>query len=73
MVREHERPLVQGGPPLGSAPGYGDVTEDVVGEQGTESSCRDKPKTRQIANTPLYKEELLPEEVGTSLDEGGAG
>ncbi len=73
MVREHERQVVQGGPPLGTAPGYGDVTENVVGEQDTDPSCHDKQKTQQIADTPLYKEELLPEEVGTSLDEGGAG
>jgi hypothetical protein len=91
--------------PLGSAPGYGDVTEGVVGPQGPGGSGaapQDQQEQGQTAtpergkaggaggeqsqgggeagsdeaaptDAPLYKEELLPEEKGTSLDEGGAG
>lgn len=78
MLRDQDRPLIDGDPPLGSAPGYGDVMENVVGEQGSiepsvERCGCDESKFQRISETPLYKEELLPEEKGTSLDEGGAG
>ncbi|UQA57514.1 hypothetical protein [Polyangium aurulentum] len=85
------------GPPLGSAPGYGDTTEGVVGNQGNaptqggEAKEKNKveptgAKQQQSAqgesaqgggegkgDTVVVKEELPPEEKGTSLDEGGAG
>jgi hypothetical protein len=91
-------PENKSGPPLGSAPGYGDATEGVVGNQGNApagggqaEATKEKPKAeptgaQQQANpdggedkgedkgeTVLLKEELLPGEKGTSLDEGGAG
>lgn len=94
------------GPPLGSAPGYGDLSEGAVGNQGTAEPQQPQPPPPQPQgpgatseqgqasgaedtqsqqggdvnegrahppNTPLFKEELSPEEEGTSLDEGGAG
>jgi hypothetical protein len=38
------------------------------GDQGQASPGEAAPK-----DTPLFKEELAPDEKGTSLDEGGAG
>ncbi len=89
----------ESGPPLGSAPGYGGLTEGVTGGQGTgkpqqqqspsvtpmhdqargsgekQSQPRGDADSDNTAtsDTPLFKEELLPDEKGTSLDEGGAG
>ena len=86
--------------PLGSAPGYGEVTEGNVGPQGGSGAAQQEqgqaatPERGQAGgaggeqspgggeagsgeaaptDTPLYKEELPPDEKGTSLDEGGAG
>jgi hypothetical protein len=94
----------EGTAPLGSAPGYGDVTEGVVGEQGPDAARQEQGQKEQgqgatpaprpaggsggdpgqaggqaspgeaaPKDTPLFKEELPPDEKGTSLDEGGAG
>jgi hypothetical protein len=67
-------------PPLGSAPGYGGQSEGDVGSQGPtdrERATNDAtPGERQPSgapSTPLFKEELAPDEKGTSLDEGGSG
>ena len=67
-------------PPLGSAPGYGGVSEGTVGNQGSgggeRASNEATPSGQEgpsVPSTPLYKEELDPDEKGTSLDEGGAG
>ena len=85
-------PENKSGPPLGGAPGYGDATEGVVGNQGNATSpgggeAKEKPKAEPTGakqqseqgggegkgDTVVLKEELPPEEKGTSLDEGGAG
>jgi hypothetical protein len=118
----------EGGPPLGSAPGYGELLEGGVGDQGTgqaqkeqapsatpekgQTSGAEAPLTagggtsgggasgggtsgggasgggtsgggasgggasgggEATSETPLFKENLLADEKGTSLDEGGAG
>jgi hypothetical protein len=75
------------GPPLGGAPGYGGPSEGVVGNQGGGQTEGGKPAAEPTEKKPegeqsgeankgetvLLKEELAPEEKGTSLDEGGAG
>jgi hypothetical protein len=75
------------GPPLGGAPGYGGPSEGVVGNQGGGETEKGKPTAEPTGKQPegkqsdeastgdtvLLKEELAPEEKGTSLDEGGAG
>jgi hypothetical protein len=113
----------EGGPPLGSAPGYGELLEGGVGDQGTgqaqkeqapsatpekgQTSGAEAPQTagggasesgaseggtsggdtsgggasgggangggEATSETPFFKENLLADEQGTSLDEGGAG
>jgi hypothetical protein len=96
----------EGGPPLGSAPGYGELLEGGVGDQGTgqaqqkqapsatpekgQTSGAEAPQAEggggggaseggasgggeATSEAPLFKENLLPDEKGTSLDEGGAG
>jgi hypothetical protein len=43
----------QGGPPLGSAPGYGDLTEGNVGNQGTvDPAQRGGPTGKQDRDEP---------------------
>lgn len=101
------------GPPLGSAPGYGELLEGGVGDQGTGQAQQKQPPSatpekgqtseaeapqaaggnasgdgasgggatgggasgggEATSETPLFKENLMPDEKGTSLDEGGAG
>jgi hypothetical protein len=71
-------------PPLGSAAGYGDLSEGTVGDQTApgkaniaktaENDASGKPGSCATPGlTCILKEELLPDEKGTSLDEGGAG
>jgi hypothetical protein len=74
MTREKD---AQEDQPLGSPPGYGGVSEGNTGDQSPgarEGASNDGANTGSSPPaTPLFKEELEPDEKGTSLDEGGAG